>query len=204
MRPVILLTTTVYVLPSQKSGQWDPDVRVRVYHEIIQKWLDETKLHIVVVENSGYKFPNLPKDPRLEIITYSRENIPPDRRNFLENCKDKGNHELFAIDYALNNSVKLRNCEFFIKVTGRYFVPLLDTMEYEPALQAIAQHDPSRCEVLGCRRDMADRLFSFPSRDPHIEQTYERRINTFKHARRLPLIHIPRTEMGSGVCVDTL
>lgn len=202
--PVILLTMTVHVLSSQKTGQVDANERKQMYIGVLRKWLDETKLHIVVIENSGYSFPEIEREPRLEIITFRENDIPPDRQNFLRRCVDKGNHELFAIGYALDHSEKLRHCQFFIKVTGRYFVPMLETIDIPADLEALAQSDPTRCEVLGCRRDKVGELFHFPSTDPHIEQTYERRINKFKVAKRLPLISIPRTLMGYGNYVDTL
>jgi len=204
MPPVILLTATVNVLSSQKTGQINAEERKQMYIRVIRRWLDETKLNITVIENSGYSFPEIEREQRLEIITFTENDIPLDRRNFLRRCVDKGNHELFAIGYALDHSEKLRNCHFFIKVTGRYFVPMLETIDIPLELEALAQSDPTRSEVLGCRRDKVGELFHFPSTDPHIEQTYEKRINKFKVAKRLPLISIPRTMMGYGTWIDTL
>jgi len=203
-QPVILLTTTVHVIPSQQSGQYDPSVRKLVYLSTIRRWLSETKFDIVVVENSGYKFEEIPKNDRLEIVSFCRFDMPPHIQFFLDNNPDKGNHEMYAIDQAINRSKKLRECEFFIKVTGRYFVPELKNLPSD--IDFVAQSDSTRCEILGCRRSLATNLFYFPSYDAHVEETYAARLLRSKDKKifRLPLMSIPPTQMGSGAIVNTL
>ena len=40
--------------------------------------------------------------------------------------KVKGHHELYAINYAYNNSKIIKTCDYLIKITGRYFIPTFE------------------------------------------------------------------------------
>ena len=73
----------------------------------IRQWLETTTLPIIVVENTGYTFPELDTErelfkDRFEIITYDKSNLPESA--FLIGNIYKGASEIFAIDWAKRTS----------------------------------------------------------------------------------------------------
>ena len=64
----IVLTTTVNVHNVNNLHQKKKEERIQTYLASIHKWL-LTDLPIIVVENSGYTFPEL-KGTRVEVITF--------------------------------------------------------------------------------------------------------------------------------------
>ena len=68
---VLILTSTVNTGKMNCLALKDPDERLKIYEKAINSWIKDSSFKIVLVENSGYKFENLPKDPRLEIISYT-------------------------------------------------------------------------------------------------------------------------------------
>ena len=82
-------------------------------------------MNIVLVENSGYQFSELKEQlnkhkHRFEIITF--------KEKMFEECqninfkKSKGASELFSINYAFKHSTFLKNSDFIIKITCRYYI----------------------------------------------------------------------------------
>ena len=74
---LIVLTSTVNI-NNYKSHlqQRDPGERLTCYIKSITQWLEQTKLKICLIENSGYKFPELNEyrekySHRFEIITFN-------------------------------------------------------------------------------------------------------------------------------------
>ena len=79
-----------------------------MYLEIIRLWLYNTDLKIIVIENSGYSFPELNDlkekfKERFKLITFDYNNIQIKDKEFLEHKQAKGHHELYAINYAFKN-----------------------------------------------------------------------------------------------------
>lgn len=75
----IILTTTINVQDVTFLYQVDPNSRIQSYLKSIKKWLYETDLNIVLVENSGYNFEelNIEKEnfkSRFEIISFDEKN----------------------------------------------------------------------------------------------------------------------------------
>jgi hypothetical protein len=110
---------------------------------------------------------------------------------FILASKDKGLHELFSINYALNNS-RLANSDFVIKVTGRYYIPGFQgyTNTFNLGLyDAIVQNghgSNSRCEMIGCQLKHSRDLFSLTIEPEYltypygmIESVYKKRIDKF-------------------------
>jgi hypothetical protein len=99
----IILTTTVHVnFKKWCLYQNDPYIRLQTYLKSIRQWL-QTKFHIVVVENSGYTFPELDEEKQLykerfEVVTLD-ETIEP---SHLRNDVSKGASEIFSIHYLHN------------------------------------------------------------------------------------------------------
>ena len=75
--------------------------KISLYVNKISKWLKFTKLKVVLIENSGYTFPELPENnERFEKITFTYKNIPTIDSHNLLYSKSKGYHEIYAIRYA--------------------------------------------------------------------------------------------------------
>ena len=154
----LLLTTTVRVEPEKLDCiyQTDASERIATYLKSIQQWLEKTKFNIVIVENSGYPWSELNdflvqyKD-RFEVISYRESDI--ERAHYLQYTNSKGAHEMFSIHYAYYQSQLIReHSRFVIKLTGRYFIPELESYlsKYDlDSYDVLCQNDIGRCEMVG-------------------------------------------------------
>lgn len=198
----IILTTTIYSDPQKHfSIINDSNERLTLYLESIKQWLKETNLNIVIVENSGYEFLELQKYKneykyRLEIISFNEKDLPSNIFIELEaralNIKgdylstSKGTSEIFSIYYACQHSKLIKNCDFLIKITGRYFIPGFEQYIIQNEItnyDALRQFNPDRCEIVGCNFGLIDKIFkpnNFRSSNGlyihHIESLYKERI----------------------------
>jgi len=199
----ILLTTTVNVnedIPNmvQKINQ----ERLETYLTSINQWL-KTDLPIVVVENSGYTFPEL-KDTRVEVITFNCMESEPfiKFKNFFH-LKEKGIYEINSIHHACFHSTQIKNATHLIKITGRYFIPCLESiLKILPCnTKAVRQRNPKQCEVIGCKKEYINTIFNYKVLNQynqisdHIEEVYEYRISKLPHVI-LPIMPIPPTKRG--------
>jgi len=202
---VILLTATARVHQNIHClTQRDADERVSGYVTSILQWLSETSLPIVVVENSGYDFPQVPRSRRLEVLSF-KESDQPDAA-YLQGASSKGKHEFYAIDYALRNSRFLSRCGFVVKVTGRYFVPQMEgILAAMPAgTSALRQQDPGRCEIVGASAAAVPTVFHKYAEDNHVEDVWRRRLDGLGgHVLSLPSLPIPATRAGGNGSVVT-
>lgn len=200
----ILLTTTVNVHDTNYLHQRNKEERIQTYLTSIQQWL-LTDLPIVVVENSGYTFPEL-KGTRVEVITFNSMDDKP-FHTFLKSLiqlKGKGLYEIHSIRYACEHSNILKECTHFMKVTGRYFIPSLEGIlqTLPSSTKAVRQQNASQCEVLGCRKDYVEIVFDFLvcTKDKqitdHVEDAYEYRMTLIPH-EVLPILPISPTPRGS-------
>ena len=190
MKIVILLTTTIN---PQNHISWlqqrDKNERQIMYENIIKLWLEKTNFKIVVIENSGSKFNIKPNPNRLEIISFS---YPEEDKEILEKMEAKGQHEMYSIQYAINNSkfIKEDNYDYLIKITGRYFIPKLELilnylLNYYKNQNIIPDYirqsqkwrNMNRCEIVGCHRRNILNLFKFPLEDDMMEKTIMDRMN---------------------------
>ena len=160
----IILTSTVNVYNNiDVVFQKDPESRASTYVKSILNWLHKTNLNIVLVENSGYNFEELCAEKeqfkhRFEVIVFDETNLD----NSIKCASSKVTHELFAINYAFNNSKLASVSNFIIKVTARYYIP-----EFEDYLNGydlnsydcLVQSDRGRCEVVGSHRNHFSRIF---------------------------------------------
>ena len=104
----IILTSTVHVTPNT-AFQTNKQDRINCYIKSVKSWLNNTKFNIVLVENSGYSFPELSYElelfsDRFEIISFI--NDFSDSLKFLSSSK--GGLELFSINYAFEKSHRIR------------------------------------------------------------------------------------------------
>jgi len=199
----ILLTTTVNVHDTNYLHQRNKEERIQTYLASIQQWL-LTDLPIVVVENSGYTFPEL-KGTRVEVITFNSMDDKP-FHSFLKSLiqlKGKGLYEIHSIRYACEHSHILKSCTHVMKVTGRYFIPSLERIiqSLPSSTKAVRQHNANQCEVVGCRKDYIDTIFDYlVTKDNrlthHVEDAYEYRMSLIPHTV-LPIMPISPTQRGS-------
>ena len=118
---------------------------------------------------------------------------------------------MYAIQRAFEESSFLKQALFVIKVTGRFFLPSLYDVLYDSALtqfNAIRQHSPDECQVIGVKARFAKHLFSTQDAHAHVEATYKSRLEepwTKGKVLVLPLMPIPLTRTGGhGTFIDVL
>lgn len=113
---LVLLTTAI---SNHSNTITDTEYRKNLYLMQIKKWLVNTNFKIVVVESSGYDFPEINHE-RLHKISFKIE----------ENLQSSSQFEARSILYAIN-SIKdcdfYKNCTHILKVTGRYFLNGIET-----------------------------------------------------------------------------
>ena len=198
---VILLTCTVHISNVSNIRQVDPAEREETYKASIRRWVTETPFRIVTVENSGFAMSpawlGVASD-RYEAISYDARTDPKARIS-----TSKGIYEVDAINRALQQSVFLSAAPFFVKVTGRFFIPDLYDIFVASNLNfnAVRQSDANECQVIGCRTGFAAVLFH-PDIEGHVESSYKKRLDTAEHGWTrnsvlvLPPMKIPPTRTG--------
>ena len=113
-RFVIILTTSV--TPNIPGRLHNQSVRLHLYLESIHQWLDNTSLPIVVLDSSNYEFHEI-KHPNFKYYSF----------NLDRKYGSQTHAEAYSI-MKLYNSSMLLGCEYIFKVTGKYFLPNIDTM----------------------------------------------------------------------------
>jgi hypothetical protein len=207
MSSIIILTSTVNIKSNINCiYQIDKHERINVYIKSVLKWLNESNVNIILVENSGYDFSELYVEKelyknRFEIISYNELEL--DESQYLINNISKGDSEIFAINYAFNNSqlIKEINPIFIIKITGRYFIPELENYlnifnlnNYD----CLSQFDQNRCEMVGCHYTKFNDIFNINTsiHIDYIEDIYKDRINNLKNILRCKEFKINATQRG--------
>ena len=96
----------------------NPEIRKRQYIKALQFYLKETDFPIVFVENSGTDFSLLFKNyidsGRLEFLCFNGNNY--------DRSRGKGYGEANIIEYALQNSSIIAECNYVAKITGRLII----------------------------------------------------------------------------------
>jgi len=223
----IVLTSTVYVnLIKYYVHITDPHERINTYLHSVKQWLEKSSFKIVLIDNSGYTFPELNdyldtyKD-RFEIVSFVEKDIDIDvfakagaigltSSEFFV-YTSKGTSEMFAIYYGCNKSTLVSKSKFIIKITGRYFIN-----EFENFLKdvnaddyyALRQNDPDKCEIVGCHKNAFSHMFmpaNYTSDDGgihhHIENLYIHRLTKLpeEHVLVCDIFQIEPTPIG-GAC----
>ena len=200
---LIILTSTVNINPNKLFlFQTNPVERAECYIKAVKQWLDKTNLRICLVENSDYNYPELTDylikyENRFELLVFNELTHPPDLQHYIYN-NSKGASELYAINYAYNNSKFKNSTQFIIKITARYFVDAFETflinsnihtrcknagiIDSPDMIVALRQHHPARCEIVGCNISFIPNIFCMGMSDddgnfyPHVESLYQNRI----------------------------
>lgn len=116
---VILFTGTINTNGCANTQRTNIDERINDYYYNIKSFLEKTDIDIVFVENSNHDLGIISEflnNDRVEIIQF-------DGNNFDRNL-GKGHGERNIINYAIENSVKLKDVDYLIKLTGRYSINL--------------------------------------------------------------------------------
>lgn len=185
----IILTATIFVnLDKVGLVQKNAEERRKIYMKRTMQWLENTKFKIVLVENSGANMNELSnaleiyKD-RFEIVSYCERDL--EDAKYLKNDRSKGCSELFAIQHSYKVSSFAKESQIICKVTARYFIPDLENYLSEQNLDkyvALAQHDPNRCELVGCNKEGFNEVFyqyaldKDGNRQGHVEHVYKFRM----------------------------
>jgi len=208
----LLLTTTVYI---NEHLHWlfqrNSDDRKNIYLKAIKQWLEKTDLSICLVENSGYEYNELNEykekyKDRFEVIGYNEKTLPESQH--LKSSVSKGQCELFALNYAYDNSKLISESDFIIKITGRYFIPELENYLNTIDLTkyyCLHQNDGDRCELVGVNNFFFKKIFKINMLNkngiftPHMESYLSEWRKTIigKHkVLQCPLFEIEETKNG--------
>jgi hypothetical protein len=114
----ILLTATIDPKGMTFTDRNDPIVRENDYLLALEKYIANTSYPIVFCENSGYNLTRV----KQTLVKTKREHeiIQFDGQNFPKKL-GKGYGELLIIKHALEHSSILKNSDYIIKITGRYY-----------------------------------------------------------------------------------
>jgi hypothetical protein len=200
----IILTSTVNIHPNATYVfQRDPISRIQTYISSILNWLNNTKFNIVLVENSGYNFYELYKEKinfkdRFEVIVF--DEIKLDEAKFIQKSGSKGRHEVFAINYAFNNSKILQSSNFIIKITARFYIPDFENYlnNYDlNSYDCLVQNNRDRCEVVGSHQKYFSHIFDMNNiNDDHIENVWRARTSTYTNIFICKPFEISETQRG--------
>jgi hypothetical protein len=186
--------------------QTDKNERAGVYVKKIRQWLENTDFPIVVVENTGYTFPELDLEKeilkdRFEIISYVESELP--EAEYLRGDPYKGTSEVFSIDWAFRHTRFSSN--FIIKITGRFYIPDLKyflSQYYLDDYDVLTQNRTNRCEMVGCHIRNFEKVFGIHmigregTFEPNVEDVYEYRCNQYDRIIRCPEFPIEGTQRG--------
>jgi hypothetical protein len=199
----IILTSTVNVHHNATFVfQKDSNDRIQTYLSSILKWLYNTNFNIVLVENSGYNFNELDEEKqkfkdRFEVIVFHETKL--DEAKFIQNEGSKGRHEIFAINYAFNNSKILSLSNFIIKITARYYIPELEEyLNYYDLnnYDCLVQNNRNRCEVVGSHIKYFSDIFDMHINHDHIENEWKLRTSKYDNILICKIFQIDETQRG--------
>jgi hypothetical protein len=208
MKVTIILTSTVYIQPKSVVFQTSKEERINSYIKPVKKWLYNTNFHVILVENTGYSFPELEEDKvfyqdRFEVISFVEKDCK--EAKYLEKDEGKGTSEMFAINYAFYHSKLIKNSLFIIKITARYFISELENYLSSIDLNSYAglcQNDIDRCEMVGAHIDKFPIIFNRylinenGNYEQHVENIYKLRMTWFDNILRCKVFEIEPTKRG--------
>jgi len=144
IRFAFLLTSTIKPNITVFSKRKDPKIRERDYYGVLST-LAKTNHPIVFCDSSDYSLENMKEvlssrpSGTYEVLQFDGSVFPPHL--------GKGYGELQIIRYALEHSTLLKECDFIIKITGRYSVEninqILDAIRVDSSTLIIADYNSS-------------------------------------------------------------
>jgi hypothetical protein len=140
--PPLMLTATIQVRTDIRSTpRRDTGVRLNDYKISLRQWLgDSAVTSVVFVENSGFDLSNL-EDIARSFPTKHVEFLSFNCPTFNGALGGKSLGEMLCFEYCLAKSEVLKSASRFLKVTGRYYVPnvqsLLTLLADRPELDVV-------------------------------------------------------------------
>ena len=200
---VLILTSTVNVFKVHSLFQKNREERLKTYVTALKKWIEETNFKIIIVDNSGYDYPEFKNSESFLKLSYTYTTIDlPNDQLFLQRCSEKGQHEMFSICYAFNHIPTHWQYKNILKITGRYFVH-----NFEKHIESIpkekkyfAQKQPLMCEIFGGRKEHIHNLFILPSKHDScriLEKLNKGRFAKLDNVHRFPNLKIDPVVKGS-------
>lgn len=204
----IILTSTVNVnLKLDYLFQINKTERINTYLKSILQWLNKTNFNIVLVDNSGYNYDELANEKevfknRFEVISFIETEI--EEAKYLEYNRSKGASEIFAIHYAYYNSNLIKQTNFIIKITARFFIPELegylsnyDLNNYD----CLTQFHRNRCEMVGSHLNNFSNIFNIDliyknNESDFIENIYNERTSNYEKILICKNFEIEQTQRG--------
>ena len=205
----IILTSTVNVnLNKCWLYQTDKNDRLQIYLKAILQWLHKTNFNIILVDNSGHNYDELNAEKelykdRFEVIIFIENEL--DEAKYLENSPHKGASEIFSIDYAYRHSNIIKQSNFIIKITSRYFIPDLENYLSNYDLNnydCLTQNTRLRCEMIGSHVKNFAYIFNIHlfNKDNqyicHIESLWEERTSDYANILVCEPFQIEPTQRG--------
>lgn len=138
---VLLLTACVNPNGMSYTQLQSPEIRKKQYIDALNFYLGKTSYPIVFVENSGCDFSSdfteYINSSRLEYLTFQGNNY--------DKSPGKGLGETNILRYALDNSLFIKKCKYFIKITGRLKV---NNISHFTTSKWMYLHNIFRCDLL--------------------------------------------------------
>jgi hypothetical protein len=195
---VVLLTVTV---TPKSATQDESESRKRNYITQINRWINETKLPIFVIENSGYTFDEIPKSDRFHVISFNLE----------KSISSSSEGEKLSIEYALKEMQQyqeFQKCSYILKVTSRYYLNGIEntlnslTNEQDLYLQIHRIKDFQNSEYYGIKKELMSNFINTVS-----NQLMEKALYDYSLTHPFETIgpfenKIPRG--GDGIVIDPI
>ncbi len=115
----ILLSATVNPKETILIKRNNPEIRELDYIKSLQKWAKNVEVPIIFCENSCFDIKRIRESVRrfgdkIEFLQFDGMNYP--------NYRGKGVGLMNILEYAIENSNFIKNSDFIIQVSGRYYV----------------------------------------------------------------------------------
>jgi hypothetical protein len=200
---IIILTTTVNVFDVDKMYQKSKKDRIDTYNRSLSEWL-KTDFKIIVVDNSGYKYPEFKENARFKKISYTYDSIRiPFGSYFIKNTKNKGDHEMLSIMYAYKNIPIFWKYNKIFKLTGRYYIPDFNKFikKIPNTFKFYIQNNSNRCELFGTDKLYFLKLFILPKRnEQHINlENKKKKIIEMLHEQNYNIYKFPKIPVNNVI-----
>ncbi len=142
MKISIFLTASINPSTTFRLKRTDPAVREQDYASVIEKLHQSVKYPIVFCDSSNYKSKKISdlfnKNKLSEIVEYHRKPFPPQY--------GKGYEEMLLMKHALSQSAVLKQSDFIVKITGRYYIKNLNKIisSIRDDVYVISDFDPNK------------------------------------------------------------
>lgn len=143
MKLAILLTATI--IPQVQNGNFSVPERVEMYKKTLRYYASVVgkRYPIIFVENSDYDlnaFTSFRELLNIEFVQFK-----PGNGVAFNNEKGKGYNEYLMIKEALTESRTLQNCNYFLKITGRY--PMLNIISIITEIEKRGNEKVFFCDI---------------------------------------------------------